>query len=84
MAFTIYARAPIEEGSQEPHTKWETYPFADIAEYTVLPSGALIVDKDGHGSCWVLTPDRWQWVRSAKHPPGVEGDAGLGESGAVF
>jgi hypothetical protein len=84
MAFTIYARGPIEEGSQEPHTAWETYPFADNAEYTILPSGVLIVDKDGHGSCWVLTPDRWQWVRSAKHPQAVEGDAGPGESGAVF
>jgi hypothetical protein len=45
MAFTIYARGPIEEGSQEPHTARETYPFADIAEFTILPSGVLIVDK---------------------------------------
>ena len=84
MTFTIYARGPLEEGSQEPHMGWETYGFADTAEYAVLPSGVLVVDKDGHGSCWVLTPDRWQWLRSTKHPMGVEGDAGSGEFGAGY
>lgn len=84
MAFTIYARGPTEEGSQEPHTGWETYPFTDVAEYTILPSGVLIVDKDGNGSCWVLTPDRWQWLRSTDHAPGVEGNAGGGQFGSVF
>ena len=61
-----------------------TYPFTDVAKYTILPSGALIVDKDGDGSCWVLTPDRWQWLRSTNHSPGVEGTAGGGQFGSVF
>jgi len=54
MPFTIYARGPVEEGSQEPSTRWETYDFGDVAEYTIYPSGVLIVDKDGDGSCWCL------------------------------
>ncbi|MGE5694092.1 MAG: hypothetical protein ACM4D3_02330 [Candidatus Sericytochromatia bacterium] len=84
MAFTVYARGPVEEGSQEPYTNWETYDFSDRAEYTVLPSGVLIVDKDGQGNCWLLRPDRWQWLRSAKHPPSIEGSAGEDHFGARF
>jgi hypothetical protein len=84
MAFTIYACGPVEEGSQEPYTNWETYAFGDIARYSVLPSGALIVDKDGTGNCWVLAPGRWQWVRAAAHEPGLSGNAGGGEFGASF
>ncbi len=83
MTFTIYARGPVEEGSQEPSTRWETYDFGDVAEYTIYPSGVLIVDKDGDGSCWVLTPDRWQWLRSTNHAPGVEGNAGGGQFGSL-
>ena len=83
MAFTIYARGPVEEASHEPSINWETYDFADVAEYNVTASGVLIVDKDGDGSCWVLTPDRWQWLRSTNHPPGVEGNAGGGQFGSV-
>jgi hypothetical protein len=84
MAFTIYARGPIEEGSQEPRTNWETYSFSDKAQYSILPSGVLIVDKDGAGNCWVLRQDRWQWIRAAKHPPSVEGSAGEDQFGAAF
>jgi hypothetical protein len=84
MAFTIYARGPIEEGSQDPYNKWEAYSFDDDARYWVLPSGALVVDKDGEGTCWMLVAGRWQWVRSAKHRPGEEGDSGDGNLGAYF
>ena len=83
MAFTIYARGPVEEGSQELSTRWETYDFGDVTQYTIYPSGVLIVDKDGDGSCWALTPDRWQWLRSTNHAPGVEGNAGGGQFGSL-
>ena len=33
MAFTIYARGPIEQGSQTPYDQFETYGFVDIARY---------------------------------------------------
>jgi hypothetical protein len=83
MAFTIYATAPIETGSQTPYDNFETFDFDDHATYEVLPSGVLLVDKDGDGTCWVLTPGRWQWVRAAKHPPGEVGKTG-GQSGVEF
>jgi len=84
MAFTIYARGPVEEDREDPNNRWQTYSFDDDARYSVLPSGALVVDKDGDGTCWVLPPARWQWVRSANHRPGEEGDSGDGNLGAYF
>jgi hypothetical protein len=83
MSFSIYARGPVEEGPQDPHNQWETYAFADTARYSVLPSGVLIVNKDGEGSCWVLAPGRWQWVRTTRHIFGEEGDAGADEAAAT-
>ena len=84
MAFSIYARGPIEHGSQKPNEHFETYGFMDIARYEILPSGVLIVDKDGDGNCWVLAPDRWQWVRSNRHAAGEHGKSGADELGADF
>jgi hypothetical protein len=83
MAFTIYATAPIETGSQTPYDDFETYDFDDHARYEILPSGVLLVDKLGDGTCWVLSRGRWQWVRAAKHPPGEVGKTD-GQLGAEF
>ena len=84
MAFSIYARGPIEQGSQTPNDQFETYGYMDNGRYEILPSGVLIVDKDGDGNCWVLAPDRWQWVRSNRHAPGEDGKCGADELGADF
>ena len=84
MAFSIYARRPNEQGSQTPNEQFETHGFMDVARYEILPSGVLIVDKDGDGNCWVRAPNRWQWVRSDRHPPGAHGKSGADELGADF
>jgi hypothetical protein len=62
MAFTIFARAPLEKGMRVPSSEFETHKFKDTARYKILPSGVLVVD-DGEGTCWVLAANRWQWVR---------------------
>jgi hypothetical protein len=82
MAFTIYVRGPGEQGIHPPDPHFETYDFMDSARYEVLPSGALIIDTDGAGSCWVLAPERWQWIRTSQHLPNEQGHAGSGQIGA--
>jgi len=68
MAFSVYAIAPPEEGS-EPHDRWVIHHFGDGARYVVHPGGVLGIEVEGT-NFWLLSPDRWQWVRSDNHPPG--------------
>ena len=69
MAFIVYARPPVEKGRGLSHTEFEPCSFEDSARYEILPSGVLVVDTDGEGSYWVLSPDRWLWVKAHKHAP---------------
>ncbi|HME49726.1 hypothetical protein [Mycobacterium sp.] len=47
MAFTIYARGPVEEDREDPNNRWQTYSFDDDARYSVPPGGASSSTKTG-------------------------------------